>query len=645
MSWMRALYDTYDNLELQEKEGLLKIAHSTQKAHIEVQLSKDGKIIAANFLPSKKSDTVIPVTEESASRSSGAAPHPLLDKIKYLAGDYELYTGESNEEHHQKYMDNLKKWCDSQYGDYKIEVLYKYLQENRLIHDLVERGIFSLDEKKHLTKKWENASEKLTKGEQKDAFIRFQVDGVDLWEDTKLQENYIHYYLSNGGEIGFCQVTGREERLCVNHPSKIRNSGDKAKMISSNDKTNFTYRGRFHDVGEAYTISYEASQKVHNALKWLIEKQGVEIGDKVFVLWETKEEKVPHILENTAGMLAAYEEEEDFFASYGEEENETEVKEQNADVAERFDRAMRGYRGNLRVDSHFVLLGVDAATTGRLSVIFSREYLGTDGNELIERIERWHKECTWNISTYDKKKQKRFYFTGAPSPYEIALVMYGIEKEKGKKEYLEESKESKKVVADTIERILPCIVDEKKVPIDIIRRVVYQAQHPQNYKSKTLWRQVLSIACALMRRHLIEEGEECMVMKSPESLDAKCGRMLAIADAIEARVLWEEQIDRNTTAMRYYTKFCENPCDTWVIIQKNLKPYEMKLKGKAKKLQTMLGEISASISEEEFQKIRNLDGTFCLGFDSQRYEIIEEMKRIKKENEEKKMKQLEEEEK
>ena len=59
MSWMRALYDTYDNLELQEKEGLLKIAHSTQKAHLEVQLSKDGKVIAVSFLPVKDSDTVI----------------------------------------------------------------------------------------------------------------------------------------------------------------------------------------------------------------------------------------------------------------------------------------------------------------------------------------------------------------------------------------------------------------------------------------------------------------------------------------------------------------------------------------------------------------------------------------------------------
>lgn len=628
MSWMRALYDTYDNLELQEKEGLLKIAHSTQKAHLEVQLSKEGKIINVSFLPVKDSDTVIPVTEESASRSSGAAPHPLFDKIKYLAGDYELYTGESNEEHHQKYMENLKKWCDSGYGDYKIEVLYKYLQENRLIHDLIERGIFSLDEKQHLTKKWENASEKLTVGDQKDAFIRFQVDAVNLWEDTKLQENYIHYYLSNGGEIGFCQVTGREERLCVNHPSKIRNSGDKAKMISSNDKTNFTYRGRFHDVGEAYTISYEASQKVHNALKWLIERQGVKVGDKEFVLWGVKSENVPSILESTEGVASAYEEEEDIFAAfYGEEEDKT-VSIQE-DVAERFNRAIRGYHGNVRADSHFVLLGVDAATTGRLSVIFSREYFGADGNELIERIEQWHRDCAWNVSSYNKKLQKRVYFTGAPSPYEIALCTYG--REQGNS-----IKGTDKVIANAVERILPCIVDGKKVPIDIMREVVHRAQHPQNYKSKTLWQQVLSVACALTRKHLIEKGEECLVMKSPESLDAKCGRMLAIADAIEAWVLREEKIDRNTTAMRYYAKFCENPCDTWVIIQRNLKPYEMKLRGRARNLQTLLGEISATISEEEFQQKRNLDGTFCLGFDSQRYEIIEEAKRIKKENDEKK---------
>lgn len=46
--------------------------------------------------------------------------------------------------------------------------------------------------------------------------------------------------------------------------------------------------------------------------------------------------------------------------------------------------------------------------TGRLSVIFSREYFGADGNELIERIEQWHRDCAWNVSSYNKKRRNEF---------------------------------------------------------------------------------------------------------------------------------------------------------------------------------------------------------------------------------------------
>ena len=97
---------------------------------------------------------------------------------------------------------------------------------------------------------------------------------------------------------------------------------------------------------------------------------------------------------------------------------------------------------------------------------------------------------TEDVSSYNKKLQKRVYFTGAPSPYEIALCTYG--REQGNS-----IKGTDKVIANTVERILPCIVDGKRVPVDIMREVVHRAQHPQNYKSKTLWQQVLSVACAL----------------------------------------------------------------------------------------------------------------------------------------------------
>ena len=65
-------------------------------------------------------------------------------------------------------------------------------------------------------------------------------------------------------------MSGKVEVLSFLQPKKIRNEGDGAKLISSNDEKNFTFRGRFSDKSQAFSIGYEDSQKAHNALKWSI---------------------------------------------------------------------------------------------------------------------------------------------------------------------------------------------------------------------------------------------------------------------------------------------------------------------------------------------------------------------------------------
>ena len=100
LAWLKTLADTY--VVYSELAGVIKndqpvlpLSHSTFNAQIEVMLDEEG-----NFLGSKKLDkgpdivTIIPVTEDSAARSSGIAPHPLCDKLCYVAGDYALYTGD-----------------------------------------------------------------------------------------------------------------------------------------------------------------------------------------------------------------------------------------------------------------------------------------------------------------------------------------------------------------------------------------------------------------------------------------------------------------------------------------------------------------------------------------------------------------------
>lgn len=54
--------------------------------------------------------------------------------------------------------------------------------------------------------------------------------------------------------------------------------------------TNFTYLGLLTDSAQCAGIGYEASQKIHNALKWLIERQGklYGSGELAIVAWGLK---------------------------------------------------------------------------------------------------------------------------------------------------------------------------------------------------------------------------------------------------------------------------------------------------------------------------------------------------------------------
>src|SRR5699024_8781233 len=87
------------------------------------------------------------------------------------------------------------------------------------------------------------------------------------------------------GNENICYVTGEKLPSTEKHANKIRHAADKAKLISGNDTSGFTFRGRFKQSNEVANISYLTSQKSHNALRWLIDKQGRIIDGRVFLVW------------------------------------------------------------------------------------------------------------------------------------------------------------------------------------------------------------------------------------------------------------------------------------------------------------------------------------------------------------------------
>lgn len=325
MSWLLNLYETYEaNLNVvgkverksnDQEYMLLPVSHTTQNAHIEVDITEDGHFHSATVVEKSDASTVIPCTEDSASRSgTKIAPYPLHDKLSYVAGDYKAYGGEvKKEEAFPHYIKQLEEWASSPYAVDKVKSIYHYLRKGRLIQDLVEHGILYVDEDQRLLSKWDKNAEarygakppifSVVAGEQTSAFVRFNVYSptkvlTKVWNDQQVYDSFIQFYSSKLGGEDFCYVTGKKLPATDKHANKIRNAADKAKLISANDNSGFTFRGRFTQSNEAASISYEVSQKAHNALKWLINRQGKMIDQRVFLIWSNRELDIPDITED-----------------------------------------------------------------------------------------------------------------------------------------------------------------------------------------------------------------------------------------------------------------------------------------------------------------------------------------------------------
>ena len=308
MSWLLDLYETYENNEDYvgitdyKRNGqafmLLPISHTTQSAHIEVLVTEDGNFHSASVIPKDDAITVIPTTEESSSRAGAkTAPYPLHDKLSYVAGDYNSFGGDPKKANdYSAYIKQLQEWSESPFVTSKIDSIYKYLSKGELITDLVNAKKLCADENHKLRKKWDSSLGdrpeifSVVTGDQAAAFVRFDIYYPDkvskkIWMDPEVQQSFIDFYNTKLQNDDLCFVTGKMQPITERHANKIRNPADKAKLISGNDTSGFTYRGRFNTSNEVAGISYEVSQKAHNALKWLINRQGKDIDGRVVLVW------------------------------------------------------------------------------------------------------------------------------------------------------------------------------------------------------------------------------------------------------------------------------------------------------------------------------------------------------------------------
>ncbi|UOR13570.1 type I-C CRISPR-associated protein Cas8c/Csd1 [Halobacillus amylolyticus] len=622
MGWLFDLYQTYENNK--DKIGkvekrrngqeytLLPTAHTTQNAQVEVIIDERGDFYSAKVIDKNDAITVIPCTESSFSRTSKPVPHPLHDKLMYVAGDFTKFGGKIKEGNtpYEDYLAQLREWSESSFANDKVKKIYQYVKKGTLIEDLVASSNLFIDKHHQLIPKWSKkvAEEygekpelfKVMSDSQDKIFIRFDTHkrgslNTKVWKDEDVYHSFISFYKDKLQADDICYVTGENRPKTERHSSNIRRGGDNAKLISANDTAGYTYRGRFVKAGDVASISYDVSQKSHNALKWLISKQGKSLDGKVFLVWGSDEVSVPSPQDDLLSLMGEVENRESSGGGAGDDTHEV--------FAEEFNRSLAGYKSDLAYHSSVNILILDAATPGRLSVMY---YRNIDKEEYLQRIEHWHKTCQW-LHRYRKDVD----FHGAPATKDIAKAAYG-------------PRASDKLVKGVMERMLPCIVEGQRIPRDIIRSAFYRVSNPVSME-KWEWEKTLSITCALLKKHY-EKKEDYHVSLDVTNTnrDYLFGRLLAIADVLERRALTTDD-NRASNAIRYMNAFAKHPTRTWSIIQANLQPYQAKLGNKTLYYNRLIDEVASQIEIDDFNN-KPLSGVYLLGFYSQRHELYKNKK-------------------
>lgn len=629
MAWIEKLHATYEACKGREPPGaepLMPISHAVQQAHIEITIDGAGKFEGARVI--QKEETVIPATEKSAGRTGQLPPpHPLCDKVQYCAKDYPSHGG-GKPSFFEKYQELLTAWCQSEgYSHPKARAVLAYVSEGTVVADLVKHKVLHVRDGKLLTQ-WTEEGEapeifrQLTpkdgQRDQGDAFIRWLVwiDGdlcPEVWKDATLQEAWIGFDSANNAVKGLCMVTGEpDSALASSHPKRIRHGGDGAKLISANDGSGFTFRGRFTDDDgrQAAGVGYVTTQKAHSALRWLLKRQAYRNGDQAFVAWSVAGKSIPDPWADSLSIILGA----GAAAPPEPEEAQVIVGDVGQAFALRLRRAIAGYGAKLDPTDDIVVMGIGSATktSGRMAIIYYREL---KGSEFLDRIEAWHVAYAWP-QNFGKDK----HFTGAPAPHDIAEAAYATRI--GTSGALRLDDKLKKA---TVERLLPCIVDGRPVPRDLVVSAARRASNRVGLEHWE-WEKVLGIACGLFRGWSKSQGKEyAMALEQDRmSRDYLYGRLLAVADNMERYALTTAEKNRDTMAGRLMQRFADRPFSTWRTIELALVPYKTRLRASDKSAgflwnrEKLIDEIHCRFASADFSDDSPLSGEFLLGYHCQR---------------------------
>lgn len=569
MGLFQKAVETYNRMEglagaesEERKAVLAPVGFITTGVKIAITLTENGEFVKAEpitdtfvdgkgKLQKREKKIIIPVTEKSAGRTSSAksSPHPLCDKLMFICPEYK--------ESYAAYLSQLEEWCNSEYACSEIKAILEYVKKGIVRADLSSLG-----------------------GVKDDDFVCWRVlsdncaEPEDVWKNRTVINSYINYCQSQAdasAEKALCYVSGEYAAPARQHLKGVVPFAGNAKLVSANDKANFTYRGRFTDDSEALTMGFISSQKAHNALKWIVSNDGFSFGGRLIVCWNPKGKKM---LNPTVSLFPK-------FSGAGENPTPTNYRDILA-------KTVLGYKKELDLTDETVTAIFDAATSGRLSVCYYSEMAAYD---FLERLRFWDETAAWLHPVFG---------VTSPALKNIVDAAYGVLR---KENEIQKTETDEKVLSEAMQRLLLCRLERSPFPADIMRCAVQKCSSLQLYdndgKSKNRNEQLFT-TCAIIKKYRYDRFKEEWIMAlEPEKKNRsyQFGRLLAVLEKAE-RDAFDSDEKREPNAMRMQTLFVKRPMyEAKLIIEQLKNAYYPRLKpGARNRYDKLIGEIMLVIS-------------------------------------------------
>jgi len=618
-------YDTVSGHEPDNMECIAPIGHhyvsNNNKTVIDIKIDGKGNFVDAEVNSKLEGKTLLAVTEASCSRVSKAAattPHALNDSLMFMTSGH-FHDKEDKNPSYVAYIRQLKGWTESDFCCLQVSSIYAYLINRDPVDDLIGTGKFPRE------KDGDIHLDKYQKALVRWIVVEHPDDGPDeTWKNKDVMTSWENYY-SAWHQKNVRQILDAiSGRVCDSeslHPKAISAYGN-SKLISIATKEDSTlhFKGeRFNSSEQTLQIGYQDSQKLHNALGWLIDTQSIVIS-KNALPYEQTDEKPRYIV-----CWMPHYQEKNRRKYYLERLTGAKINDSASsyfDQQKKMYDVLYGLKNQDFIHNRISIFMTDRSGDGRFSPVMYRSFTA---EEFLQKLKKWYESCQWYFWNNEKKEMS----LSTPTLFGIVKCAYGTERISNEDiPYLDVNDS---VFKDTVNTLLSVVLDGRRIPDSLVRRLAAQASAPERFSGTEKyrwrnWREIFNTACAVLHKYHVdyrhEEGEGDLVLdKQNTDRSYLFGRLLAVMDRIENTAMNRKNAEgdkknhRDTNAMRLWSAFAAHPYSCFLNLRNTVAPYLSSLPyGSRKFYEDEIQEIYIKLNINDKKINRPLDPEYLMGF-------------------------------